>query len=240
VEQHRVDALHPGRMLAAQVMVGLQHRPAFQDVPGRDPVLRQPALGQQYPQVPAVGLVGLGVPLAAAGERGISRLGQMRSDAGRGQLLRDIPPPGAPLHCERNVPGAVEPRQPGAQVLPVGRADLAALHLPGAGVEVVEGDLLSVDIRPPTMGIGTSSRSGGAQARAPCQLPTRLIVTLLSWGGLPHLAAGLSPARPDACHLMAPAPADRHSVCAAPNRAIWSPPAACELIEQPVDPRLHR
>jgi hypothetical protein len=135
-------------MLAAQVMVGLQHRPAFQDVPGRDPALRQPALGQQLPQVPAVGLVGLSVPLAAAGERGVGRLCQMRRDAGRGQLLGDIPPPGAPLHRERDVPGAVEPRQPGAQVFPVSWRDLAALHLPGAGVEVVEGDLLSVDIQP--------------------------------------------------------------------------------------------
>jgi hypothetical protein len=88
------------------------------------------------------------VPLAAAGERGISRLGQMRRDAGRGQLLGDIPPPGAPLHRERDVPGAVEPRQPGAQVFPVSWRDLAALHLPGAGVEVVEGDLLPVDIQP--------------------------------------------------------------------------------------------
>src|SRR5436190_7697109 len=50
------------------------------------------------------------------------------------------------------------------------------------------------------MGIGTSSRIGGAQARAPSELPTRLIVTLLSWGGLP--AADLSSVRPDACHLM--------------------------------------
>ena len=78
VEQHRVDPLHPGRVLAAQVVVGLQQRPAFQDAAGRDPALRQPPLGQQHPQVPAVGLVGLGVPLAAAGERGVGRLGQMR------------------------------------------------------------------------------------------------------------------------------------------------------------------
>jgi hypothetical protein len=36
---------------------------------------------------------------------------------------------------------AVEPGQPGPQVLPVGRADLAAAHLPGDGAGVVEGDL---------------------------------------------------------------------------------------------------
>jgi hypothetical protein len=59
--------------------------------------------------VPAIGLVGLGVPLAAAGGRGIGRLGQMRRDAGRGQLLGDIPPPGAPLDRERDVITAGEP-----------------------------------------------------------------------------------------------------------------------------------
>jgi hypothetical protein len=36
VEQHRVDPLHPGGMLAAQIMVGLQQRPALQDPGGRD------------------------------------------------------------------------------------------------------------------------------------------------------------------------------------------------------------
>jgi hypothetical protein len=111
VEQDRVDALHPGRVLAAQIMAGLQQRPAFQDVPGRDPALRQPALGQQHPQMPRVGLVGLGVPLAAAGERGIGRLGQMRRRAGRSQLPGDIPPPGAPLNRERDIAAAGEPRQ---------------------------------------------------------------------------------------------------------------------------------
>jgi hypothetical protein len=81
-----VDALHPGGVLAAQIVVGLQQRPAFQDLLRRDPALRQPALGQQLPQVPGVGLVGLGMPLAAAGEGGVGRLGDMRRDPGRSQL----------------------------------------------------------------------------------------------------------------------------------------------------------
>src|SRR6516164_2894831 len=72
----------------------------------------------------------------------------MRRDPGRGQLPGDIPPPGAPLHRERDAIAAAEPGQPGPQVHPVGRADLPALHLPGLGVEVVEGDLLPVDIQP--------------------------------------------------------------------------------------------
>jgi len=36
-----------------------------------------------------VGLIGLGVPLAGAGEGGIRRLGQMCRDAGRGQFLAE-------------------------------------------------------------------------------------------------------------------------------------------------------
>jgi len=72
--------------------------------------------------VPGVGLVGLGVPLAAAPRGGVGRLGQMRRGAGRGQLPGDVPPPGAPLDRERNILPAGEPGQPGPQVLPVGRA----------------------------------------------------------------------------------------------------------------------
>jgi hypothetical protein len=128
-----VDPLDPGGVLSPQVVIQLEQRPAFQDVPGRDPAFRQPALGQQHPQMPAVGLVGLGVPLAAARKGGVGRLGQMRGDPGRSQLLGHVPPPGAPLNRERDLLSAGEPRQPAAQVLPVGRADLAAPHLPGLG-----------------------------------------------------------------------------------------------------------
>jgi hypothetical protein len=71
--------------------------------------------------VPAVGLADLGVPLAAAGERGIGRLGQMRRDAGRSQLPGGIPPSGAPPGRERDILAAGEPRQPGPQMCPVRR-----------------------------------------------------------------------------------------------------------------------
>jgi hypothetical protein len=148
VEEHRVDALHPGGVLAPQVVIGLQQRPVLQDVFGRDPAFGQPSLGQQRPQVPGIGLVGLGVPFPAAGGGGIGRLAQMRGDPGGGQLLADIPPPRAPLHRERHLTTASKPGQPGAQVLPVGRGDLATPHLPGHGVEIVESDLLPVDIQP--------------------------------------------------------------------------------------------
>jgi hypothetical protein len=112
VEEHRVNTLHPGGVLGPQVVIGLQQGPAFQDVTRRDPALRQPALGQQHPQVPAVGLVGLGVPLAAAGEGGISRLGQMRAaDANEparpGATLRYLPslPPAYPIRRSGASPG---------------------------------------------------------------------------------------------------------------------------------------
>jgi len=98
--------------------------------------------------MPGIGLVGLGVPLAAAGERGIGRLGQVRRDPGGGQLLGDVPPPGARLQRESDVTATVEPGQPGPQVLPVRRTDLAALHLPGPGVEIVESDLSSFRVSP--------------------------------------------------------------------------------------------
>jgi hypothetical protein len=136
------------RVLGPQIVIQLQQRPAFQDVTGRDPALREPALGQQLPQVPGVGLVGLGMPLAAASRRGAGRLGDMRSASGRGQLLGDIPPPGAPLQGERDVITAGKPGQPGPQMRAVSRGDLAPLDLPGHGVEIVEGQLLPVDIQP--------------------------------------------------------------------------------------------
>jgi hypothetical protein len=72
----------------------------------------------------------------------------VRGDAGGGEHLGDVPPPGALLPRERDAVTASEPGQPAAQVLAVGRDDLAADHLPGAGVEVVEGQLLPVDIQP--------------------------------------------------------------------------------------------
>ncbi|HEV2254557.1 MAG TPA: hypothetical protein VGS06_15310 [Streptosporangiaceae bacterium] len=73
MEQDRVDPLRPGGALAAQVVVQLQQRPAFQDVPGRDPALRQPALGQQHPLVPGVGLIAVSFPRRAALSAGSAR-----------------------------------------------------------------------------------------------------------------------------------------------------------------------
>jgi hypothetical protein len=48
VEQDRVDSLHPfGGVLGPQIVIQLQQRPAFQDVTGRDPALREPSLRGQ-------------------------------------------------------------------------------------------------------------------------------------------------------------------------------------------------
>jgi hypothetical protein len=68
----------------------------LQDLFRRDPAFGQPGLGQQGPEVPGVGLVGLGVPLAAPQHSGVGRLAQMRGDPGRGQLVGDVPPARAP------------------------------------------------------------------------------------------------------------------------------------------------
>src|SRR5215471_8852043 len=100
----------------------------------------------------------------------------MRGDPGRGQFLGDIPPARASLHRERDVIAAAEPDQPGAQVQPVGRADLPALHLPGAGAGVVEGDLLPVDIQPAYDGHRDLLMLRGAYTPH-ANLPTRPIVT---------------------------------------------------------------
>jgi hypothetical protein len=183
VEEHRMDALHPGGVLTPQVMVSLQQRPVLQDLRRRDPAFGQPPLGQQRPEVPGVGLVGLGMPLAATQRGGAGRLAQMRGNPGRGQLLGDIPPPGTPLHRERHLATAGEPRQPGPHVLPVRRGDLPAPDLTGHGVEIVEGDLLPVNIQPAY----DRHRDLLTLPRAPQAPHTRMayesIVTRLSWGG---------------------------------------------------------
>ena len=98
--------------------------------------------------MPGAGLAGLGVPLATAGRGGAGWFPGMRGDPSRSQFPGDIPPPRASLHRKRDVVTAGEPRQPGTQVLPIGRGDLTPADLPGHGVQIVEGQLLPVDIQP--------------------------------------------------------------------------------------------
>jgi hypothetical protein len=187
--------LRLGGVRAAQVVIGLQQRPVLQDLRRRDPAFGQPALGQQRPQVPGVGLVGLGVPLAAASGRGVGRLAEVRGDPSGGQLLGDIPPPGASLHRERDIVPAGEPRQPGAQMHPVSRGDLTALDLPGHGVQVVESQLLPVDIQPAYDRHRDLLMLPGAPKRPHAKLVTQPIVPRLSWGG-PCWRTATAPAQP--------------------------------------------
>ena len=209
-EQHRVDPLHPSGPLFPHVQVGLQQRPALQDMRRRNPALRQPALLQQHPLVPGIGPVGLGPPLRAAQMRGLGRIGQVRRQPRRDDLLGHIPPSRAAFQREMGVlPG--EPGQPLRQVLAVGRADLPAPHLPGLGIDIVEGDLLPVDIQPAYDGhrdllkLPRTPRNGAAPGTT-WMLPAS-IFTRLSWGGLlPDGPMPLHPAQPltaaaGACHL---------------------------------------
>ena len=113
----------------------------------------------------------------------------MRGASDRGQLLGDIPPPGAPLQRERDIVTAGEPRQPGPQVRAVSRGDLAAPDLPSHGVETVEGQLLPVDIQPAYDGHRDLLKLPRAPQAPVRELLTQLIVTRLSWGGPPGVAA---------------------------------------------------
>ena len=124
MEEHRVDALHPGGVLGPQVVVGLQQRPALQDVRRRDPALGQPPVGQQLPQVPRVGLVGLGVPLAApsaAVSAGSPTCAATPAAASSSATYRH------PVHpSSANATSSRPANRPPArrQMLPVGRGDL--------------------------------------------------------------------------------------------------------------------
>jgi len=103
---------------------------------------------QQLAQVPRVRLVGLGVAPTTAQRGGIGRLTHMRDRTDPGQFLGHIPPTSTPLQRELHVlaAGEVLP-QPAGQMHPVGRGDLATLHLPTDRIHKVERDLLPVDVQ---------------------------------------------------------------------------------------------
>jgi len=148
VEQRGVDPLRPRGVLFAQVPVQLQQHPQLPDLLGRDPRDRHPALSHQRAQMPRIGLVRLRPLLRPPLMRGLRRLSQKRGDPRALQLLHHEPPPGAALHRERHIITASEPRQPGAQRLPARRVDPAPPDLPGHSVEIVKGDLSTVDVKP--------------------------------------------------------------------------------------------
>jgi hypothetical protein len=98
--------------------------------------------------MPSVGAVGLGPALGPAQGGGLGRLGQVRDDPGPLQLLDHIAPAGAPLQGEGHLLLAGEAFQPGAQVQAVGRGDATRGHRPRVLIEVVEGQLLTMQIQP--------------------------------------------------------------------------------------------
>ena len=70
-------------------------------------------------------------------------------------------------------------------MLTIGRRDLAAPHLPRGSVEIVEGDLLPVNVQPAYDGhqdLLTLPRAHSARTR----IANTVIITRLSWGGLPR------------------------------------------------------
>ena len=144
-----MNALRPGGVLLTQVPVQLQQRPQLAGLLRRDPRDRDLAVGDQGPQMPGVGLVSLGVLLRPARVRGLGGLGQQRGNPRPLQLLHHEQPPRAALDRETHILTAGEPLlQPPAQRRPAGRLDPAPPHVSGHGVQIVEGDLLPVNVKP--------------------------------------------------------------------------------------------
>jgi hypothetical protein len=148
VETDRVDALHPAGVLAAQVVVEPQQRPGLQHQLRWDPTLRDPAALEQLTQQLRVRPVGLGPLLTTPRGGGIGRLGQVRHHSSTAQLFHHVPPPGAALHRELHIGHTVETAQPHRQIPPIGRSDLPPRQLSRRPVDIVEGQLLSVQIQP--------------------------------------------------------------------------------------------
>jgi hypothetical protein len=143
-----MDPLGPGGVLLPQVLIQLQQRAHLSDLLRRDPGQRHLAVGDEGPYVTGVGLVGLGPLLRAAQVRCLGWLGQQRGDPGALQFLDDEQPSRAAFHRERHIPAAGEPLQPRPQRGTARRIDPAPPHLPGASIQIVEGDLSTVDVKP--------------------------------------------------------------------------------------------
>jgi hypothetical protein len=83
VKQRRPDALKPLRSLVDQRVSQPRARPPPPHVLGRNPRLRQPAIGEQFAQPPGVLAIGLRAPLATPQRARLHRLGQTRLSAHR-------------------------------------------------------------------------------------------------------------------------------------------------------------
>ena len=111
MKQRRLDALHPLGALVDQRVTQPRARAPLADVLGRDPGLRQPAVGEQLAQPPGVLAVGLGAALATPQRARLDRLGQMRLGARGDQRVTHEQPAGARLDRDPHLPlKAPDPR----------------------------------------------------------------------------------------------------------------------------------
>ena len=104
MKQRRLDALHPLGSFVDQRVSQPRPRAPLADVLGRDPGLRQLAVGEQLAQPAGVLAIGLGAPLATAQRARLDRLGQMRLSARRDQCVADEQPAGARFTATRTSP----------------------------------------------------------------------------------------------------------------------------------------
>jgi len=109
---------------------------------GRDPRLRQPALGEQFAQPPSVLAIGLGAALATTQRARLHRLGQMRHRAGPNERIAHEQPARASLDGDIDL-ASIEASDPPCDRRRRGINPTAA-HLTRVGVERIEGDLRSM------------------------------------------------------------------------------------------------
>jgi hypothetical protein len=118
----------------------------LRDVLGRDPRLRQAAVGEQFAQPARVLAIGLGAPLAPAQRARLHRLGQARHRAGSHERVTHEQPTGARLHRDIDLPAA-QALHP-ARHRRRRRLDPTTHHLTRLGVQRVKGDLRSMHVKP--------------------------------------------------------------------------------------------
>src|SRR6266699_146111 len=148
--------------------------------PSHPAVLARPRFVRAPPALPGTTRIRLPPASPPCCDRTAAKVSHLHSNKQRLTAQRDVPPAGTALQRERDVVPAGEPGQPGPQVRPVGRGDLAPADLPGGGVQIVEGDLLPVNVEPAYDGHRDLLKLPRAHQRPARGLLTRLIVTRLS------------------------------------------------------------
>jgi len=128
-------------------------------VGGADPRFRDAPVDQELAQVPCVGLVGLGSPLAPSQAGRVRRLRDVSVDTRPLELFDDVAPARTALHGERHVVVAREALEPQSKLLTVSGQDPPRRHLTRFPIEVVERDLRPVNVERSYDGHGTSSCS---------------------------------------------------------------------------------